>query len=235
MKLYHVSTNMAHDGVFTPGIPHYRMSDEDATIPRICVSDSVDGCLSAMPKRDNDFGELVYENSGFFKVFVFDTDELSLTANDVVTSEHLYQNDLVEDAEHTGEHWITVPVKATNQYTLYVLNWEEDAVDSYPYEVERRLEEDEELDLEEAFHELYPERGDIGFTTQITLTEWKEDWIEEGEVFDPQYFTGDTIFYKEVKQGHIPELAYRDGLGYVAKQLLPLDQLRDLMMTSTTH
>lgn len=46
--LYHVSTDVGHTGVFVPRVPEYRMDDEDAVTPRICFSETLEGCLGAL-------------------------------------------------------------------------------------------------------------------------------------------------------------------------------------------
>ena len=51
MKLYHCSLDMNIIKEFKPRIPcdAIRLDSEDDIIPRICLSTSIEGCLSATP------------------------------------------------------------------------------------------------------------------------------------------------------------------------------------------
>ena len=48
IKLYHISVNRLGDEVFYPRVPNERAQFEDDTIPRICVSTSVRGCIKGL-------------------------------------------------------------------------------------------------------------------------------------------------------------------------------------------
>lgn len=112
-KLYHVSLDFTQSGVFSPRIPVSRMESEDATTARICVADSIDGCLTASPFGAHYLSESLLETNDCVKIFVIDTEKLGLTSSDVIFPENLYQSGQVDDAYLSGEHWIlkefTVP------------------------------------------------------------------------------------------------------------------------------
>lgn len=105
-KLYHVSLNLNHPGVFDLRVPESRMKDEDSVTPRICVSDSIEGCLTASAFGAHYLGESLMETDDLMKVFVIDTEKLGLTSSDVILPEELYQSGKVDDANLTNEHWI---------------------------------------------------------------------------------------------------------------------------------
>lgn len=105
-KLYHVTLDMEHNGVFSPRVPESRMSTEDAITKRICVSDSIEGCLTASPFGAHYLSESLMETNDCVKIFVIDTEKLGLTSTDVVFPHDLYQSGKVEDACLTGEHWL---------------------------------------------------------------------------------------------------------------------------------
>lgn len=105
-KLYHVSLDLTHSGVFSPRIPVNRMESEDAITARTCVADSIDGCLTASPFGAHYLSESLLETNDCMKVFVIDTDKLELTLSDIAFPDTLYQSGQVDDAYITNEHWI---------------------------------------------------------------------------------------------------------------------------------
>lgn len=112
-KLYHVTLDLDHPGVFEARVPKSRMKSEDNTIPRICVSDTVEGCLTSTPFGSHYLDESLMENSDLIKIFVIDTEKLGLLSSDILSPSELYQDGKVDDAMLTNEHWIlrniTVP------------------------------------------------------------------------------------------------------------------------------
>lgn len=114
-KLYHVSLDFTHSGVFTPRIPESRMESEDSVTPRICVADSIEGCLTASPFGSHYLSDSLLGTDDCVKVFVIDTEKLGLASSDVLSPDVLYQSGQVDDAYLSGEHWIlkefTVPAE----------------------------------------------------------------------------------------------------------------------------
>ncbi|MFW6015373.1 MAG: hypothetical protein ACOCRK_02985 [bacterium] len=153
MILYHLTANLNHDGNFIKRIPsedilHHQMLfnekedkfeywSENNTIPRICVSTSVNGCASAIPYGGLRFKELVETQNRLFKLFKIDTDKLDLN-NHIWNWEYLYKNDYVRDSLHTDEHWILkdFSVPKEDEYIITVGEWyevSEDVVPPYIY------------------------------------------------------------------------------------------------------
>ena len=112
-KLYHVTLDIHHSGVFEARVPNSRMQSEDSTTARICVSDSIEGCLTSTPFGSHYLDENLIENSDLIKIFVIDTAKLGLLPSDIITPCELYEKGKVDDALLTNEHWIlknfTVP------------------------------------------------------------------------------------------------------------------------------
>ena len=103
MKLFHVST-LCHDGeMFLP-----RPMDKDSVMEgenwkakRICVSDSIDGAVSAIVDSISNFTGL--------KLYVHEPENLeSLVKKHKVYKPNVKQ---VPDCEVTGEHWLKAPAK----------------------------------------------------------------------------------------------------------------------------
>lgn len=117
-KLYHLSYRfMGYTPTFTPRIPSERyegeqvfheyigeLMDEDETIPRICVSDSIENCLSAHPMNGIMLAELsVYVAKNPYMV----TKDLPAI--------------MVPDAKETGEIWILSETEMEYQGEITVM------------------------------------------------------------------------------------------------------------------
>lgn len=48
--LYHISYDKVRNNTFMPRVPKQRAPGEDKKIKRVCFSDSIEGCFSAMPQ-----------------------------------------------------------------------------------------------------------------------------------------------------------------------------------------
>lgn len=119
MKYYHVSNKEEIINKFIPRIPEDRAVDEDFTIERICVSTSLNGCLSAVPWQY----DIEYYTDEELPITVY---EFELNKNDVINSEYLYNNNLVCDANITGECWITKEVKPSKIYDIVIKEFSSD-------------------------------------------------------------------------------------------------------------
>lgn len=90
MRYYFVSTQNFDDKILYPRIPKNRMVNEDEDIERICVSQSIDGCLVA---TYYDVGDIIYVHTCESDKVITPTEEQ------------------VKDAPFTGEQLILEPVK----------------------------------------------------------------------------------------------------------------------------
>ncbi len=103
MKLYHISTKKYTEPVdFVPRIPELSLDDEDSRHPRICFSDSICGCISALPEPPSK-GDTV-------TLFTFEVDEDDPA---LVPYTKLMEHDAVWDSYFTHEYWYTKPVTLT--------------------------------------------------------------------------------------------------------------------------
>lgn len=99
-KFYHVS--YGHNELikkFVPRIPDVYSDKESTTIPRICLADTIDHCLSAM----SDKPYTTYDNKPI-TIYSIDLEEREL-----VHPDYLYSHDWVRDALYTREHWLLKP------------------------------------------------------------------------------------------------------------------------------
>lgn len=103
MKFYFISKQSFHNKVLHPKIPITCAKGEEKSTSRICVSPSINGCLSATGGRYKEGDELY--------VHICETDEF-------------YQPTLdeVPDCIYTGEFWIQHPIKMTFHSWIKVTN-----------------------------------------------------------------------------------------------------------------
>ena len=156
MKLYHVTTDFHHNGIIQPRIPLYRNQEEDNTIPRFCVATSIQGCLTAIPNGSNNLANLLEETDNQLLVMEIDTDTLQIPPHAIYTDTTLYQNNLVQDAFVTGEHWITTSfvVPASAMFLITINTWEEVAESIIPYSITLLADDEYDGDYEEAYFDV---------------------------------------------------------------------------------
>ncbi|KZD63358.1 hypothetical protein [Bacillus cereus] len=140
---YHVSTLLTKDGVFKPRIPLDRLENENSSIARVCVAESIEGCLSAFPDGGKELLETLYVQEMHVKVFRIDAEKLGIREEDIFNSSRLYTTDLVADAENNKENWIlrefVVPEK--DQYIIKLKSWEDSFRPIIPYNMMLKIQE----------------------------------------------------------------------------------------------
>lgn len=159
--MYHVSLKRLSkkERRFVPRIPP-TAGNEDLTIPRICVSPTINGCIQAiischiheaLDQCRRGHQQEVY-------VYVYTPSEVVPEAAIVETNE-LHEKKLVFDALETEEMWITQPVTMKLDHVLRVTNVEESfewldyadfGFDGFPYQVELEKVDEESLFSREA-------------------------------------------------------------------------------------
>ena len=106
MKLFHISRDVNLIERFTPRIPKYANKIE-AKESRICMSDSIEGCISAteqwLSKIINN-NTIVYDE--FTEVMVYEFDTNDILDYNLITPEVLKIDKNVFDADLLKEHWI---------------------------------------------------------------------------------------------------------------------------------
>ena len=186
--LYHVSTDIHHNGVFTPRIPEYKFDFEDKTTKRVCVSSTIEGCLSALPSK-----ECIEENgSGYIKLFQIDLEALGLS-EEVLDDVFLYENGLLDDSLVTNEHWITAPFKVPEEnQTICKLSFiESTSRKVIPYKDIQRIKNDFLIDITESIRRGYiiGDEEDISYKdvmefAEIELEELCENYISVTYVYN---------------------------------------------------
>ena len=94
---------------FIPRVPKVILPNEDKTTPRICLSSSIGGCLSALPRMHLLGGNSTYRNECtgiFFAVYYFnipEDDPYLLNPNNIKKN--------VSDAVKNQEYWYLKTIK----------------------------------------------------------------------------------------------------------------------------
>lgn len=113
MKLYHVSYDKISK--FVPRIPKDRLLGEDGTVPRICLSISIENCINAKPNQAEALF-LAREQGIPMPIYVYEFDSEQIPADKLVEPQILYDKYDVLDALDNKEYWLldgTVPYVET--------------------------------------------------------------------------------------------------------------------------
>lgn len=154
MKLYHVSLDLGELN-FIPRVPENRAVGEDDIVPRICLSDSIEGCLSAVPWGGGDLDEKVFSlsydsSSVLIRVYEFDSEKIA--EENLIAPNVLFEEDLVRDAVFNGEYWVkNQSIEPDTSYLIKLINYDEEVEDDVSYENLMLLEGEnaEDLDYED--------------------------------------------------------------------------------------
>ena len=152
MKLYHVNLEVGNIiKEFDPKIPLIRLRDgsENFSIPRICLSASLNGCLSAVYWGGASFEDIFIDCdlSVPIRVYEFDTDDID--DNNLVTPEYLYKSDEVRDAMINQEYWvINQNLKPRKTYVIKISDYDESCEDDISYEDLEYCNNNEDEDIE---------------------------------------------------------------------------------------
>lgn len=123
MKLYHLSFDLDQPLIktFTPRIPAGALEDEDKSIPRICLSRNVLGCVNALTAfKRADIDKNWDDKSEAFKAILYTIDIDAIPSSALIGSLELYERGLVADAIITQEYWCLSPI--TMKGTVVRLN-----------------------------------------------------------------------------------------------------------------
>ena len=124
--LYHISKNLDMIKEFIPRVPENRAVGEEAETPRICLSSSIDGCLTAVPWGGANL-DVALSNEQLIRVYEFNINDLNI--DKLIPPEYLYSKNLVIDSKVTNEYWYTAPVKPHRSYLITVNSYLDRAYD----------------------------------------------------------------------------------------------------------
>ena len=119
MKFYNVTFNLADNrDILTPCIPDSAGTDEDKTIPRVCLTDSIEHCIQAIATGNRE----VYKGAQFI------VREADIKSDEkLVHPRFLKELNYVPDALENNEYWYLNPIKVKR----YICK-----IESFDYEFE---------------------------------------------------------------------------------------------------
>ena len=110
MKFYHVSKwKEEPKGVFKPRVPDLTMISEDKETKRICLSNTLVGCINAVDwvGELSEDGNMLTGNSLYSKpIIVYEFEQSDILEGNLLDPSYLVENNLVKDAYTTNEFWV---------------------------------------------------------------------------------------------------------------------------------
>lgn len=144
--LYHLSLDVDQIIEFMPRVPESIMCDEDDTIERICLSDSIEKALSAAPWGGAALFDIFIcgDFSRLIRVYEFIIDEDN---NSLISPEELYRKGLVPDAMLSNEYWYTEKLRPSKSYLIEISYYDEEMMDIINYENYKEIMNDDSLNV----------------------------------------------------------------------------------------
>lgn len=159
---YHITTDLGHDGVFTPRVPDFRLNQEDSKTFRVCVAPSIEDCLTSIPDGGGTLYHLLERNNQKIKVFKIDTQKLNIKNSDIKLSIELFKEGVVPDAANTHETWILSSFEVPEEDTMIIAikDWEETLKALVPHHIYQMAQQNwlHKGDIN-ACHQFYYGRG----------------------------------------------------------------------------
>ncbi|EOU1990305.1 hypothetical protein C4D27_16315 [Clostridium perfringens] len=126
MKLFHLSGDISDlsEISFKPRVPLFRAKGENDTIPRVCFSDSILGCLRAIPECDEcGLGykmtkKLNFNTPVLYDVYMLDTS--CLGDKEILNPNQLKRLEYVPDANNNNEYWILSEITCSKIFRINI-------------------------------------------------------------------------------------------------------------------
>lgn len=169
----HLTPEQIKDIMFFPEIPHAIMKGENQDIERICLSESIEGCLTSIgwKRLDCAFQDYMNEDVEGLRIVILKFDINKLDKKYLRSPEELDEKKYVPDAYITREWWYELPAKADEVEIKYLYDY---SMENTEYVLPKELRGKEELSEEEI--ERYIENG-----IEVPLIE-NLKWIENKEL-----------------------------------------------------
>lgn len=132
MKLFHVTTDLNHSGLFIPTTPYFHLEGEETSTKRVSLSFSIRGALTAMPRGGYLLQETLQQNNQLLRVCELDIEKAGLRMQDLILPHALVKNGFVKDALITEEVWVLKTFQAQNVFDIRLQYWEEFDEEIYP-------------------------------------------------------------------------------------------------------
>ena len=198
MILYHISNgDLNYNAKFIPRIPIQTLCNEDTETSRICVADSIEGCLSAMPSGGKSLEDSSFYRRYYYRVYEIDTEKYGIPDEDIYYPEYLYENGLVDDSISTGEHWILneLEVDPADSYLIKLISWDEECIDVVPFKILDEALKHYEGDYTNVYAEAYG--CDVETSTIISNLHYSYAFAGSSNPFSIMYDTDDELYFIE--------------------------------------
>jgi hypothetical protein len=108
-----------------PNIPYFLMGCEDGETERICLSESIEGCLTSIGwnRIDIAFQDQTDEDIDCLRIVVLKFKKENLEEKYLFSPEYLTVKNCVPDAEITKEWWYLLPVKPDEVEIKYLYGY----------------------------------------------------------------------------------------------------------------
>lgn len=149
------------------------MKGENKDIERICLSESIEGCLTSIgwQRLDCTFQDYMNEDINALRVVILKFDINKLDRKYLLSPEELDEKGYIPDAYITREWWYLLPAKPDAVEIKYLYDYN---IDNYEYVLPKELRDKKELIEEEV--EKYIENG-----IKVSLIE-NLKWLEKEEL-----------------------------------------------------
>lgn len=139
-----------------PSIPAYTMQDENNDIERICMAETIEGCLTSIGwnRLDTVFQDEMDEETESLRVVILKFNTDNLDKRFLRNPEELDEKGYVPDAYITREWWYELPAQPDEVEIKYLYNYN---MENIEYVLPKELRDKEELTEEEM--EQYVENG----------------------------------------------------------------------------
>ena len=154
---FHVSKDLHHNGIFEPTVPLFRYEYENDDIDRVSVGPTIEDCFTAIPGGGSYLEETNRDRRGYYLIFRIDTEKLKIDNNNIISSEELYEKELVPDSQVTNEYWITqnFTVPKEDRFLINLFYWDGEYEDVIPYSISKIASEKYDSDRVEAYIDIY--------------------------------------------------------------------------------
>lgn len=155
VDLFHISLKKLNDDdlFFVPRVPKTAGNGENNSIPRICISDTLRGCINSILSSHihNELMRCRARNETNLDLYVYEVNS-EIQSNEIIRTEELIESGHVLDATRTGEMWILSPIKMKLHSVLEVTNVEESfqwldfadfSFEGFPFQIEFKVKREQ--------------------------------------------------------------------------------------------
>ena len=177
----HLTEERIKDIMFFPDIPHAIMKEENQDIERICLAESVEGCLTSIGwnRLDTTFQDFMDEEREALRVVILKFDINNLDKKYLLSPEELDEKGYVPDAYITREWWYGLPAKPDEVEIRYLYDYDMSENEYViPREVRMYMKEHNIVEGDKKFDEIIEKYMENGI--EIPLIQ-RLVWLEDAE------------------------------------------------------